>query len=894
MSTHNLDKLFDPKSIAVIGASNKKGSVGYILLRNLIGADYQGIVYPVNVSAQSVQGIQAYASISQVPRKIDLAIIAVPAKAVPQTIRECGEAGVASTVIVSAGFKEIGKEGKRLEDEVKSIAESYDVRIVGPNCLGFIRPAVSLNATFAHVVPPAGRVAFLSQSGALGTAILDWAAANNIGFSAFVSVGSMSDVDFGDLIDYFGADPHTSSIILYIESITSARKFMSAARHFAKSKPIIVVKSGRTARSAMAAASHTGALAGDDTLYSAVFRRAGVVRVDQIEDLFDASEALSRVSSPQGPRLGIVTNAGGPGVMASDRLLRLGGELADVSPETDEKLRAVLPAFAARGNPIDVAGDADAARYAAAAQLLMDDPNCDGVLAILTPQAMSDPTGTARALIEVSRSNQLKPLLTSFMGEIKVAEALRTLRDAHVPTFGTPEDAVGAYMHMYQYTRDLLNLYETPSDILPEFEPDRAAVKRIFIDVARDGRSLLTEPEAKDVLDAYQISVVKTIIARTPEECATTAEQIGFPVAIKILSHDITHKSDVGGIALNVRSAPEAAKQFTKIIERVKEAQPEAEIIGVAVQAMSRGGYEVILGSKKDPTFGPAMMFGMGGTGVELYRDVAVDFPPVNQALAHAMIHSTKVSQLLRGYRGKEPVDMVALEQALMKMSHLLVDFPEIVEMDINPLQVRTDGVCALDARIVIEPKDVRKIQLPGAHLMISTFPSKYRWEVPINGENMVIRSIKPEDEPLWSDMVESFSPATAENRFFGPVKEVTRSMVMRHCHIDYDREIALAAIREPKGRKKMMMLGVARLTIETSNVEVGEFTIVIRDAYQRKGIGSKLMDALIQAARERHVREIRGHVLTANLGMTRFAEDLGFDVQPSDEPEIRELVRHL
>ena len=894
MSTRNLDKLFDPKSIAVIGASNKKGSVGYILLRNLIGAEYQGIVYPVNVSAQSVQGIQAYASISQVPRKIDLAIIAVPAKNVPQTMRECGEAGVAGAVIVSSGFKEVGKEGKRLEDEVKSIAESYGVRIVGPNCLGYIRPAMNLNATFAHVIPPAGRVAFFSQSGALGTAILDWAAANNIGFSAFVSVGSMSDVDFGDLIDYFGADSHTSSIILYIESITDARKFMSAARHFAKSKPIIVVKSGRTARSALAAASHTGAIAGDDTLYSAVFRRAGVVRVDQIEDLFDASEALSRVSSPRGPHLGIVTNAGGPGVMASDRLLHLGGELAELTPETDEKLKAALPGFAARGNPVDVAGDADALRYATAAQALMDDPNCDGVLAILTPQAMSDPTGTAKALIEVAHSHQLKPLLTSFMGEIKVAEALRILREAHVPTFGTPRTPSAPTCTCTSTRATSGTSTRRRADILPEFEPNRDAVKKIFMNVAHDGRSILTEPEAKDVLDAYQIRAVKTIVAKTAEECSKAAEEIGFPVAIKILSHDITHKSDVGGIALNVRSAPEAANQFVKITDRVHESNPDATIIGVAVEAMSRGGYEVILGSKKDPTFGPAMMFGMGGTGVELYRDVAVDFPPVNQALAQSMIQSTKVSQLLRGYRGKAPVDMVALEQALVKMSYLLVDFPEILEMDINPLQVRTDGVCALDARIVIEPKDVRKIALPGAHLMISMYPSKYRWEVPLDGEDVVIRAIKPEDEPLWSDMIESLSPATAEYRFFGPIREVTKSMLVRYCHIDYDREIALAAIREPKGKKKKMMLGVARLTIETANVEEGEFAIVVRDAYQRKGIGSKLMDALIQAARDRHVREIRGHVLAANPGMTRFAEDLGFDVRSGDEPDVRQLVLRL
>ena len=589
-----------------------------------------------------------------------------------------------------------------------------------------------------------------------------------------------------------------------------------------------------------------------------------------------------------------MTNAGGPGVMACDRLLHLGGELAELAAETDEKLKACLPAFGARGNPVDVAGDADAQRYAAAAQALMDDPNCDGVLAILTPQAMSDPTATAQALVEVSRTHQLKPLLTSFMGEIKVADGIRIFRGAHVPTFDTPEDAVRAYMYMYQYTRNLANLYETPADILPDFHPDREAVKNMFLAVAHDGRAILSEPEAKAVLDAYQIPAVKTVVATTAEECAAVAEQIGFPVAIKILSHDITHKSDVGGIALNVRSAPEAANQFAKITERVKLAAPQAKIIGVAVQAMSRGGYEIIIGSKKDPTFGPALMFGMGGTGVELYRDVAVDFPPLNQALARSMIQSTKVSRLLEGYRGKPPVDMTALEQALVKVSYLLVDFPEILEMDVNPLQVRPDGICALDARLVIEPKDVRKITLPGSHLMISMYPSKYHWDVPIAGEKVHIRAIRPEDEPLWSEMIESLSSATAEYRFFGPIREVTKSMLVRYCHIDYDREIALVAIREGKSKKKSAMLGVARLTIETANAEEGEFAIVVRDDYQRKGIGSKLMDALIQAARDRHVREIYGHVLAANPVMTRFAEDLGFDIRPGDEPGVRKLVLRL
>jgi len=894
MSAANLDKLFDPRSIAVIGASSKKGSVGYILLRNLIGAEYDGVVFPVNPTASSVQGIQTYASIGQVPRKVDLAVVAVPAPSVPEVIHQCGEAGVAGAVIVSSGFKEIGPTGKRLEDQVLGIAHSYGLRIVGPNCLGYIRPALNLNVTFAHVMPQAGRVAFFSQSGALGTAILDWAAANHIGFSAFVSVGSMSDVDFGDLIDYFGADSHTSSIILYVESITDARKFMSAARHFAKTKPIIVVKSGRTARSAQAAASHTGAIAGDDTLYSAAFTRAGVVRVNQIEDLFDCSEILSRQVRPRGPRLAIVTNAGGPGVMAADRLLDLGGELAKLSSQTDATLQKALPSFAARGNPVDVGGDADAERYGNAAEVLIEDSGIDGLLAILTPQAMSYPTETAKALIEVARQHPSKPLLTSFMGEIKVADGVRALREAHVPAFDTPEDAVAAFMNMYQYTRSLANLYETPADILPNFSPDRDAVKRTFVEVAHSGRGVLSEYEAKQVLAAYDIPVVPTVVATSAAECASAAEKIGFPVAIKILSHDITHKSDVGGIALNVRSAPEAANQYTKIIDRVRQAKPNASITGVTVQAMARGGYEVIIGSKKDDTFGPALMFGMGGTGVELYRDVAVDFPPLNQALSRSMIESTKVSRLLKGYRGAAPVDMIALEQALVKMSYLLVDFPEILEMDINPLQVRTDGLCALDARIVIDPKEVHKIALPGAHLIISMYPSKYQWECKVDGHRAQIRPIRPEDEPLWSDMIGSLSETSTEYRFFGPVKEITKSMLVRYCHVDYDREIALAAMAPGKGKKPAQMLGVARLTIETSKSEEAEFAIVIRDNVQRLGLGRELMEKLIIAARDMRVREIVGHVLAANTPMIRFSESLGFDVLPGDEPDVRRLVLHL
>lgn len=884
MSNNGLEKLFNPRSIAVIGASNKKGSVGYILLRNIITTGYQGVVYPVNITSPAVQGIQAYPTVGDVPNTVDLAVISVPSKVVPDTLRQCGEAGVRAAVIITAGFKEAGPAGIALEKEVEKIAQEYGIRILGPNCLGFARPPLNIDATFAHAVPGPGRVAFISQSGALGTAILDWATANNIGFSAFVSVGGMLDVDFGDLIDYFGDDPHTHSIIMYVESITNPRSFMSAARRFAKTKPIIVVKSGRTARSALAAASHTGALAGDDTLYTAIFRRAGVVRVDEVSDLFDSSEALSRLSNPKGPRLAILTNAGGPGVMASDRLIGLGGELAELSPETEQILKDALPPMASWANPVDVLGDAPADRYAVAVEALMQDPNCDGILAILTPQANSEPTETARALVEAANAHS-KPLLTSFMGEIMVADAIKIFRQAHVPVFATPEDAVNAYMNMYEYTRSLANLYETPADILPEFTPDRESVKQIFEQVAHEGRTILSEFEAKQVLDAYQIPTVKTMICTTADEARAAAEKIGFPVVIKIHSNDITHKSDVGGIALNVRSADEAAAQFTKVVERVKKAMPEAEIIGVTVQEMSRGGHEVIVGAKKDPTFGPALMFGMGGTGVELYRDVAVEFPPLNQALARNMIRSTKVSKLLEGYRGSEPVDMTALEQVMVKVSYLLVDFPEILEMDVNPLQVRADGLCALDARIVIDPAEVRKIVAPGSHLIIPMYPSKYEWEIPVGDERAVIRAIRPEDEPLWSEMISTLSPTTAEYRFFGFVKEVTKEMLVQYCHVDYDREIALVAVIKPKRKgAKQRMIGVTRLTLASADAKEGEFAVLVHDDYQRMGVGRRLTSAIVEVARERNMTGIWGDVMSDNPAMAPFAEGLGFEIRPGRE----------
>jgi acetyltransferase len=891
MSMLNLGILFNPQSIAVIGASNRKDSVGYILLRNITAGEYEGIVYPVNLHERSVQAIACYDCISHVPADVDLAVVAVPAPAVPEVVRECGESRVKVCVIVSSGFKEIGPQGQRLEDEVTTIARSYGMRILGPNCLGFSRPSHKLNVSFAHVMPEPGNVAFLSQSGALGTAILDSAIGRHVGFSAFVSVGSMSDIDFGDLIDFFGADPKTHSIILYVESITDARKFMSAARHFAKTKPIVVVKAARTPRAAVAAAWHTGAVAGDDGYYDAAFRRAGIVRVDEIADLFDASETLSRQTRPRGARLAILTNAGGPGVMASDELLALGGELAEVSPETDARLRVTLPGFAARGNPVDIGGDADENRYLAAAKALMDDDNVDGLLAILTPQAMTHASETARALIDVARAHEAKPLLTSFMGLSKTAEAVEIFRANQIPAFSTPEDAVRAYMYMVQYARNLALIYETPKDILPSFRPARTAVESTFTNLARSGLSYLTPIEAKDVLRAYGIPVVDTVLATSPGEAAALAESVGLPVAMKVVSRDICEKSALGGVALSVRSPGEAARQYGVLARRAHAAAPNAEILGMSIEPMApRGGYEVILRAHRDPTFGPVLAFAMGGMGLSLYRDVSFGFPPLNETLARAMIRDTKFCNLLEDRRSEAAI-MEALEQTLVKLSYLLIDFPQIVEIDVNPLHVGRDGVAALDARIAIDPHEALNGPVPGSHLIISMYPSKYEWDFAMGDghEPVRIRPIRPEDEPLWTEMMGSLSEATAQYRFFGPVRQITKAMLIRYCHVDYDREIAMVAIRgRGRGAK---MLGVARLTRESRKAEEGEFAIVVRDQYQRRGVGHQLMAALLQAAQDQRIHLIWGEVLAFNTPMLRFAESLGFAVQPSEDPETRKIV---
>ena len=674
MGTLNLNKIFNPESLALIGASDREGSIGYYLMKNLTESGYEGKVYPVNLRKTEILGLKAYQTVDQLPETVDLAVIAIPAKGVPDAVEQCGKKGIIGIIIISAGFKETGPEGRVLEERISDIRKRYNLRILGPNCLGIIRPSIRLNATFEDEMPNPGSVAFISQSGALGAAILDWAAHENIGFSNFVSVGSMIDVNFGDLIDYFGTDPKTRSILMYIEGATSAREFMSASRHFARTKPIIVVKAGRFGESAKAAASHTGSIAGEDMVYDAVFKRAGIIRVDEIGDLFNAAEVLGMQPLPRSPSLAIITNAGGPGVMAADALIARGGVLAKLSRETVEALNGVLPPYWSKGNPIDVLGDADADRYRSVLEACLKDENIDGILIIYTPQGAADPVDIAKGIVELSRreGNRRRTLLTSCIGYEKVEEANRVLSKYSIPTFLTPEQAVATYMYMYRYKRNLELLYETPEELPADSAPPRRPLEVIIRNAAEEGREALTEAEGKKLLEYYNIPVVRTLEARTADEAAILASRLGYPVVLKVFSPQIVHKTDVGGVVLDIQSESRLREAFDEVTHLAREHNPDAEIRGVTVQPMIKGGYEVILGAKTDPLFGPVILFGMGGVGVEIFRDVSVGLPPLNQTLARRIMEETKVYRLLQGYRNMPPANLKLRARAIIKYTRYI------------------------------------------------------------------------------------------------------------------------------------------------------------------------------------------------------------------------------
>lgn len=871
-----LDALFNPKTIAVIGATSRKGSVGYAVLSNLVGSDFDGIVYPINPKRPSVLGVKAYPSVLKTPDKVDLAIIATPAETVPDIVEECGQAEVRGVVIISAGFDETGAEGRKMSERMLATARKHGIRILGPNCLGFIKPSLHLNASFADKMPAKGRIAFISQSGALGTAIIDWAVKQNVGFSYFVSVGAMIDVGFSDLIDYFGQDPDTSSILIYMESLRNARKFMSAARAFSRSKPIIILKAGKSAEGAAAAKSHTGSITGNDDVFSAAFKRAGIIRVNQIGELFDCAKTLSMQRRPRGNRLAILTNAGGPGVLSADAVVLSGCRLAEISADTVKSLDAVMPPTWSRGNPVDILGDADPARYGNAAEACMADENVDGMLVILTPQAMTDAAETARRLVEMNDGR--KTILASWIGGESVERGVEVLEKGGIPCFETPEEAVICFSYMYNYSRNIELLYETPATIPHAFVPETSRNEELIRKVAESGRFTLTEEESKVFLSHYGIPVAESGTARSAREAAEIAKRIGFPVAMKIASPDILHKTDAGGVRLGILSEKEVEDTFVSIMDSCRKHSPKADIRGVFVEAMASRKYEILIGAKKDPLFGPVIVFGLGGVAVEIFRDTNVGLPPLNMALSMRLIEDTKIYKLLRGYRGMPGADIKSIQFLLYKFAYLLMDFPEIKEIDINPFAVDAKGGIVLDAKVILDERVVGKGVKPYSHMVISPYPKQYVTTFKMNdGREVVLRPVRPEDEPLEAEMFTRFSERTQRFRFFQPIKDITHEMLVRYTQIDYDREIAIIAELDEKGRK--VMGGVGRL-IEDPYGETAEFAIVVADPWQNQGLGNRLTDYMMEIASKRGVRKVYASFLGENMAMRHIFEKRGFKVQ--------------
>ncbi len=885
-----LDAIFAPKSVAVIGASEKPGSVGRTLLWNLIGNPFGGTVFPVNPKRRSVLGIKAYPSISNIPESVDLAVIATPAPTVPGIIGECVDAGVKGAIILSAGFKESGAAGVILEKQILSLSQCGLIRIIGPNCLGVMNPRTGLNATFASAIARPGNVGFISQSGALCTAILDWSFRENVGFSAFVSIGSMLDVGWGDLIYYLGDDPQTKSIVIYMESIGDARSFISAAREVALTKPIIVIKAGRTEAAAKAAASHTGALAGSDAVLDAAFRRCGVLRVNSISDLFDMAEVLAKQPPPKGPRLVILTNAGGPGVLATDALIATGSELAPIAEETCASLNQLLPTHWSHSNPIDILGDADPQRYTKALEIATLDPNCDGLLVILTPQAMTDPTQTAEQLKPYAQIAG-KPILASWMGGADVAAGEMILNRNSIPTYPYPDTAARIFSYMWQYSYNLHGIYETPvlGNSPSGMVHGNAVVTQIIDAVRLAGRTILTEVESKQILAAYGIPIVETCVAKSEEEAIRCAENIGYPVVLKLFSQTITHKTDVGGVQLNLTDAEAVRRAYHTIAESVSEKVGVEHFLGVTVQPMVKmDGYELIIGSSLDTQFGPVLLFGAGGQLVEVFQDRAIALPPLNTTLARRMMEQTQIYQALKGVRGRKSVSLASLEQLMVVFSQLVVEQRWIKEIDINPLLASSERLMALDARIVLHEAGVSSEQLP--KLAIRPYPTQYVGQWTMKDKTPVtIRPIRPEDEPVMVQFHKTLSEESVYFRYFHLVKlnhRIAHERLTRICFIDYDRSMALVAEYQNPETQTREILAVGRLS-KLHGTNEAEFAILVSDRYQCRGLGTELLLRLLQVSRDERLGAISADILTDNYAMQRVCEKVGFRIERTAEPTV-------
>lgn len=874
----SLHSFLHPKSIAVIGASDVAGKVGHTVMHNLLAASFPGNVYPVNSGREQVMGRKAYPGVSSIPETPELAVIVTPARTVPEVVRECATKQIPAALIISAGFKEIGQAGEKLEEEIRAHAQNSGMRVIGPNCLGIMSPGGQLNATFAASMAMPGQVAFLSQSGALCTAVLDWSLTENVGFSALVSLGSMLDVGWADVIRYFGEDSSTKCIVMYMETVGDARSFITAAREVALRKPIVVIKAGRSEAAARATMSHTGSLAGSDAVFDAVFQRCGMLRVKTIADVFYMADVLGKQPQPSGPRLTIVTNAGGPGILATDSLVEYEGTLADLSPSTISELDRLLPPHWSHGNPVDVLGDASAETYAEAIRLSLADPSTNGLLAIVTPQGMTTPGDIARSLVKHGHSG--KPVLASFMGGKSMDEAEDILNSGGIPSFPYPDSAARVFEYMWQYSRNLRSLYETPTLDEEGLGTVAPSVTAIVDAGLQSGRTVLSEVESKQLLKAYGIPVVETEVAEHEDQAVEAASRLGFPIVLKLHSRTITHKTDVGGVILNIATETAVREAFQSIRRSVAEQAGPDHFQGVSVQRMKRRGYEVILGSSVDPQFGPVILFGLGGELVEVFRDRALALPPLNTILARCLMQQTRIFAALNGVRGRRAVDLALLERILVRFSRLVVEHPRIREIDINPLLVSETEICALDARMILHPSSVQAEQLPRS--AIRPYPNQYSGEwITLAGDRLRIRPIRPEDEPQMVAFHGALSDRSVQMRYLGSISyqhRIGHERLTRVCAIDYDLEMALVA-EAMDGGARGEIVGVGRL-VRDMEANSGEFALIITDAFQRRGLGAELLKRLVQVGRDEQLDAIEGWIATSNAAMRELSSKLGFNVQ--------------
>ena len=892
MGTHFLDSLFDPRAIAVFGASKRPESVGNRVFDNLRQAGFAGELYAINPKYKRLHNQTCYPSITVISNPVDLAVIATPAKTVPEILHACGEHGVRAVIIISVGSGVDKSSRTSMNKAVLEVAREYQMHILGPNCLGLIRPVAGLNATFSKNTAKPGQLALISQSGALCTSILDWAASHDIGFSAIVSLGDAADIDFGDILDYLAQDLKTSSILLYVEGVRDARSFMSGLRIAARMKPVVVIKAGRHAEGSRAAITHTGAMVGADDVFDAALQRAGVVRAMTIEQLFAAAQLLATRYRVSGNRLAIVTNGGGLGVMATDRAIDLGVSLASLSEDTVTQLNKSLPAQWSHANPVDLLGDASAERYLIAVKSCLDDPAVDGVLVMLSPQAMTDTVACAQAVIDAQQANG-KPVLTCWMGEQQVEAANKLFSRHHLPNFPNPESSVEAFAYLTAHYQNQQLLMQVPGPLRTRSESDVEGARLIIESVLAQKRSVLTITESKALLHAFAIPVTQSIKCFSANDALVAAESMGFPVAMKIHSLDISHKSDVGGVRLNIGNAHAVRSTYHELLEEVHNKYPDAKIEGVTVEAMHTPshGRELLIGVIRDPVFGPAITFGAGGIQVEVLRDRAVALPPLNTFLAEKMISQTHVAHLLGGFRNMPAVKMDALVQVLRRVSEMVCKLPEIVALDINPLISDEKGIMALDARIVVELPSPSLDRY--AHMSIHPYPSHLvsQWQL-ADGTDIKIRPIRPEDASIEQSFVRELSPQSKYFRFMQGLNELTQQMLVRFTQLDYSRELALIAVLESQNQETE--LGVARYVMNPDG-ESCEFALVVADKWQHKGIGSSLMTALIEAARQRGIKRMEGEILADNHNMLKLTENLGFSLQAnSDDPGIRDAIKLL